>query len=434
MENLNLSKNTTFYALGLSYKKADALIRGKFSLDPKGQSDLLAQAKAEGIDSLIVISTCNRTEIYGSASHPYELIKLLCSNTEGSVEEFQQACYIYKNKDAVNHFFRVGAGLDSQILGDFEIISQIKTSLSNSKSHGLVNTFLDRLANAVIQASKKIKTDTGISSGAASVSFSAVRYIIENVQQIGSKKILLLGTGDIGRNTCENLIKHTKNGHVTVINRTKSKAQALAGKLNVIVRDYNDLQHELQQSDVVVVATGADHPTVCSELLNLIKPLLILDLSIPRNVNPDVEKLPGVRLIHMDYLSQMKDETLEKRKQHIPAAEAIIEEVKLEFNTWVQTRKYAPAIHALKSKLNDIAAGELAFQKKKSINFDQAQADEISSRIINKITSHFAGHLKNEDCSIDESIKFIEKVFQLGEYEPLKKHSPIEEKYKINLS
>lgn len=434
MENFNLSQNTTFYALGLSYKKADALIRGKFSLDPKAQSELLLQAKAEGIDSLIVISTCNRTEIYGSASHPYELIKLLCGNTKGSVEEFQQTGYIYKNKDAVNHFFRVGAGLDSQILGDFEIISQIKTSINNSKSHGLVNTFLDRLGNAVIQASKKIKTDTGISSGAASVSFSAVRYIIENVQQIGSKKILLLGTGDIGKNTCENLVKHTKNGHVTVINRTKSKAQALAGKLNVVVKDYNDLEHELQQSDVVVVATGADHPTVCRELLNPNKPLLILDLSIPRNVNPDVEKLSGVRLIHMDYLSQMKDETLEKRKQHIPAAEAIIEDMKLEFNTWVQTRKYAPAIHALKAKLNDIAAAELAFQKKKSINFDQAQADEISSRIINKITSHFAGHLKNEDCSIDQSIKFIEKVFQLGEYETLKKHSPIEEKYKINLS
>lgn len=434
MENFNQSKNTTFYALGLSYKKADAAMRGKFSLDPKAQSDLLAQAKAEGIESLIVISTCNRTEIYGLASHPYELIKLLCANTKGSVEEFQQAGYIYKNKDAVNHFFRVGTGLDSQILGDFEIISQIKTAFNNSKSQGLVNTFLDRLINSVIQTSKKVKTDTGVSSGAASVSFSAVRYIMENVQDIGSKKILLLGTGEIGRNTCENLIKHTKNGHITLINRTKSKAQELAGKLNVVVKDYTDLQHELQQSDVVVVATGANHPTICNTLLNLNKPLLILDLSIPRNVDPNVEQLSGVTLIHMDYLSQMKDETLEKRKQHIPAAEAIIEDMKLEFNTWMQARKYAPAIQALKAKLNDIAAAELAFQKKKSINFDEAQADAISSRIIHKITSHFASHLKNEDCAVDDSIKFIEKVFMLGEYEPVKKHSLMEEKYKINLS
>lgn len=434
MENFNLSQNTTFYALGLSYKKADALIRGKFSLDPKAQSDLLEQAKAEGIDSLIVISTCNRTEIYGAASHPYELIKLLCANTQGSVEEFQQAGYIYKNKDAVNHFFRVGTGLDSQILGDFEIIGQIKTAFNNSKSLGLVNTFLDRLINAVIQASKKVKTDTGISSGAASVSFSAVRYIIENVQEIGSKKILLLGTGKIGRNTCENLVKHTKNGQITLINRTKRKAEALAGKLNVIVKDYKDLEYELQQSDVVVVATGANQPTICSSLLNLKKPLLILDLSIPRNVDPNVEQLSGVTLLHLDYLSQMKDETLEKRKQHIPAAEAVIEDMKLEFNSWMQARKYAPAIQALKAKLNDIAASELAFQKKKSINFDQAQADQISSRIINKITSHFASHLKNEDSTIDDSIRCIEKVFQLGEYEPVKNLLRMEEKYRIDLS
>lgn len=434
MENFKLSQNTTFYALGLSYKKADALIRGKFSLDAKAQSDLLAQAKTEGIESLIVISTCNRTEIYGWASHPYELIKLLCGHTKGSVEEFQQTGYIYKNKDAVDHFFRVGTGLDSQILGDFEIISQIKTAFNSSRSQGLANTFLDRLANAVIQASKKVKTDTGISSGAASVSFSAVRYIIENLPDVGSKKILLLGTGSIGRNTCENLVKHTKNGHITLINRTKTKAQALAGKLHVTVKDYSELQDELQQCDVLVVATGADHPTVCSRLLSLKKPLLILDLSIPRNVDPDVQQIPGVTLIHMDYLSQIKDETLEKRKQHIPAAEAIIEDMKLEFNAWMQARKYAPALHALKAKLHDIAASEAALQKKKSINFDQAQADEISSRIINKITSHFASHFKSEHCEADQTIRLIEQVFKTGRYEPAEGLSILKEQYRINLS
>ncbi|MEP7094862.1 MAG: glutamyl-tRNA reductase, partial [Flavobacterium sp.] len=170
MEKFTMSRTTTFYALGLSYKKADATIRGKFSLDTKAQSDLLVQAKAEGIESLIVTSTCNRTEIYGFANHPYELIKLLCDNSNGSVEEFREVAYIYKNQEAVNHMFRVGTGLDSQILGDFEIISQIKIAFNYSKLEGLVNTFLDRLVNSVIQASKKIKTDTEISSGATSVS------------------------------------------------------------------------------------------------------------------------------------------------------------------------------------------------------------------------------------------------------------------------
>lgn len=433
MEKFNMSRTTTFYALGLSYKKADATIRGKFSLDAKAQSDLLVQAKAEGIESLIVTSTCNRTEIYGFANHPYELIKLLCDNSNGSVEEFREVAYIYKNQEAVNHMFRVGTGLDSQILGDFEIISQIKIAFNYSKLEGLVNTFLDRLVNSVIQASKKIKTDTEISSGATSVSFASVQYIIRNVEDIGNKNILLFGTGKIGRNTCENLVKHTKNGHITLINRTKNKAEILAGKLNVIVKDYANLQEEIQQADVLVVATGAKNPTIDKTLLNLKKPLLILDLSIPRNVNPDVEQIPGVSLIHLDYLSQITDDTLERRKQHIPAAEAIIEDLKLEFNTWVNGRKYAPTIHALKAKLNDLVATELAFQRKKTINFHEEQADLITSRIIQKITNHFATHLKDENTSVDESIEFIEKVFQIGQLAP-KNPSPVEEKYKINLS
>ena len=434
MEKYNMSKNTTFYALGLSYKKADAAIRGKFSLDTKAQSDLLLQAKAEGIESLIVTSTCNRTEIYGFANHPYELIKLLCQNSKGSVEEFQQVAYIYKNQEAVNHMFRVGTGLDSQILGDFEIISQIKIAFNNSKREDLINTFLDRLINAVIQASKKVKTDTEISSGATSVSFAAVQYIIRNVEDIRNKNILLFGTGKIGRNTCENLVKHTKNTHITLINRTKNKAIELAGKLNVIVKDFLNLQEEIKQTDVLIVATGAQNPTIDKTLLNRKKPLLILDLSIPRNVNPDVAQIPGVTLIHLDYLSQVTDDTLERRKQHIPAAEAIIEDMKLEFNTWINGRKYAPTIHALKAKLNDIVASELAFQRKKTSNFDVAQVDLISARIIQKITNHFASHLKNENTCVDESIDFIEKVFQIGQLSPTHASSQIEKTYKINLS
>jgi glutamyl-tRNA reductase len=383
---------------------------------------------------LIVTSTCNRTEIYGFANHPYELIKLLCDNSNGTVEEFREVAFIYKNQEAVNHMFRVGTGLDSQILGDFEIISQIKNAFNQSKALNLVNTFLDRLVNSVIQASKKIKNETEISSGATSVSFASVQYIIRNVEDIGDKNILLFGTGKIGRNTCENLVKHSKNGHITLVNRTKNKAEKLAGKLNVIVKDYVNLQEELQQTDVLVVATGAKNPTIDKTLLNLKKPLLILDLSIPRNVNPDVEQIQGVTLIHLDYLSQITDDTLERRKQHIPAAEAIIEDIKLEFNTWMNGRKYAPTIHALKAKLNDIVATELAFQKKKTSNFNEEQADIISTRIIQKITNQFATHLKDENTSLDESIDFIEKIFQIGQLAPKKTTSAIEEKYKINLS
>lgn len=413
MEKNQGAKHHYFYSVGLSYKKADAAIRGKFSLDALAKNNLLQQAKNEGIPALIVTSTCNRTEIYGYAEHPFQLIKLLCENSQGTVEEFQKVAYVFKNQDAINHIFRVGTGLDSQILGDFEIISQLKNGFIESKAMDLTNAFLERLVNSVIQASKKIKTDTDISSGATSVSFASVQYIIKNVPDIGNKNILLFGTGKIGRNTCENLVKHTKNEHITLINRTKDKAEKLAGKLNLIVKDHSELHLELQKADVVIVATGAQNPTVDKAILNLKKPMLILDLSIPKNVHENVNEVEGVTLIHLDHLSQMTDETLENRKLHIPAAEAIIEVIKNEFMVWTKSRKFAPTIHALKEKLNAIKEAELNFQSKKLTDFNEEQAEIISNRIIQKITTHFANHLKDEDTMVDESIEWIEKVFQI---------------------
>lgn len=115
MEQYKISKGTTFYAIGLSYKKADADIRGHFSLDDEAKKALLSQAKDKGIESVIATSTCNRTELYGFAEHPYQLIQLLCDNTKGTVEEFQDVAYIYKNREAISHMFKVGSGLDSQI-------------------------------------------------------------------------------------------------------------------------------------------------------------------------------------------------------------------------------------------------------------------------------------------------------------------------------
>jgi glutamyl-tRNA reductase len=413
MENQSLSKHQTFYSIGLSYKKADAEVRGKFSLNDVVKIALLQQAKNEGIESLIVTSTCNRTEIYGFAEHPFQLIKLLCENSKGTVEEFQKVATIFKNQEAISHLFKVGTGLDSQILGDFEIISQIKTGFNESKKFGLVNSFLERLINSVIQASKKIKTETEISTGATSVSFASVQYIMRNVADIGNKNILLFGTGKIGRNTCENLVKHTKNEQITLINRTKNKAEKLASKLQLIVKDYADLHSEIQKADVLVVATGAQNPTVDAAILNLKKPLLILDLSIPKNVNENVRNLPNVTLIHLDDLSQITDETLENRKSQVPAAELIIAEIKNEFNDWINSRKYAPTIHSLKAKLHQIKDKELLKQSKKLVNFNEEQAEIISNKIIQKITNHFVSHLKNEDINVDESIELIGKMFNL---------------------
>ncbi|MCA0131372.1 glutamyl-tRNA reductase [Winogradskyella alexanderae] len=406
-------KSTHFYALGLSYLKADAEVRGHFSLTDDARKKLLDNAKESGIESLVVISTCNRTELYGFAEHPYQLIHLLCENTKGTVEEFQDVAYIYKNKEAINHIFRVGSGLDSQILGDFEIISQIKSSARISKSKGLLNSFTERLINYVIQASKRIKNETELSSGATSVSFASVQYILNNVDYISDKNILLFGTGKIGRNTCENLVKHTKNTHITLINRTKTKAEEVAGKFNLIVKDYQDLQSEVNKSDIVIVATGAPDPTVYKSLISTKHPLLILDLSIPKNVNENVMELSNVTLVHMDDLAKITDDTLEKRKAYIPQAEGIITEILGEFNAWLDTLKFVPTIQAIKHKLTDLKNSELNTQRKKIANFNEDQAELITNNIIQKITNQFAHHLREDNNSSDESLELIKKIFQL---------------------
>jgi glutamyl-tRNA reductase len=408
-----MSTGTYFYALGLSYKKADAEIRGHFSLDESSKEALLNQARSNGVESLIVTSTCNRTEIYGFAEHPYQLIQLLCDNTKGTVEEFQKFAYIYKGKEAISHLFRVGSGLDSQILGDFEIIGQLKKSTIESKKHGLLNPFIERLVNSVIQASKRIKTETEISSGATSVSFASVQYILNTIEDVTNKNILLFGTGKIGRNTCENLVKHTKNEQITLINRTKGKAEAIAGKFNLVVKDYANLQEEINEADILIVATGAQNPTVDKQLIQSKKDLLILDLSIPKNVDENVTDLPNVKRIHLDDLSQITDETLERRKLQIPLAESIIEDIKADFIGWLETRKFAPTIKALKHKLQGFKNAELDTQRKKMANFNEEQAEIISNKIIQKITNHFAHHLKDDAFSTDESLELIKKVFQL---------------------
>jgi len=407
-------KENSFYVIGLNYKKADAEIRGRFTISDTDQQLLLNQAKSQSVLALSVISTCNRTEVYGFANHPLELIKILCNYTQGTLEEFQEVAYIHKNKQAISHLFRVGTGLDSQILGDFEIISQLRNGLKRSKKMAMLNPFMERLGNAVIQASKRIKNETTISTGATSVSFAAVQYIMARVGYVSEKNILLFGIGKIGRNTCENLIKHTKNEHITLINRTKIKAQQIAGKFNLVVKDYANIESEIAKSDILIVATGAQRPTISKALLHLKKPLLILDLSIPKNVSQDVTENENVTLVHLDELSQVTNATLAQRESQIPLAQEIIDQMEGEFNLWCKNRSFAPTIKALKEKLSLIKEGEIDNQRRKIDNFNEEQAEIISNRIIQKITTQFANYLKDENVSTQESITLIKKVFQLS--------------------
>ena len=415
MKDYRLSNYENFFVIGVSHKKANAKIRGQFSLNEEQRRKLLTTSKDKAIDGLVVSSTCNRTEMYGFADEQQTLVDLLCQYAQADQLLFDEYGYSLKNDEAIHHMFRVGGGLDSQILGDFEIISQMKKSFNIAKEVGTSNFFLERLFNSVIQASKRIKNETKLSSGVTSVSFASVHYILEQVDLKSAKNILLFGTGKIGRNTCENLVKHTHNKHITLINRTKEKAEQMAGKFALTVKDISQLETEIEKADILIVATGAQKPTISPDFIDRDKSLLILDLSIPKNVHESVQELSNVNLLHLDKLSQMTDETLENRKNEVPLAKAIIAEIKTEFYEWLQTRKYAPTIKALKEKFQQFQAEELDYHKKKSGEIDEVQINQFSDRLIHKITRSFASHLKNANGSTDESIELLNKVFELDE-------------------
>ena len=405
----------SFYVVGVSYIKSDAETRGKFSLDGASGEALSRKAKALGIEALLTISTCNRTELYGYTEQPSQLVDLLCEFTKGDQVLFSTQGYVKENKEAIEHLFRVGTGLDSQILGDFEIISQVKQGFRRAKNLQLSNPFLERLVNAVIQASKRIKTETEISSGATSVSFASVRYLLEKVPDIGSKNILLFGTGKIGRNTCENLVKHTQNERITLINRTLEKAESIATKLNLRVRSYAELQTEIRQADILVVATGASKPTITPALIFNRKPLVILDLSVPKNVSEDVAQLEHVQVVDIDELSKMTDDTLERRKVYLPIAEAIYQEIMTDFINWVDHRKYASTLAALKQRLSQFKEEEINFQVKKNKSAAKSceAFDDFGDRLVQKITKQFANFLRETDSDIEDRMKLIEAVFEL---------------------
>ncbi len=392
---------------------ANSDIRGKFFLGEEAHKRVLEQAASEGRVCVMAVSTCNRTEIYGFSKHPFQLIKLLCDNTFGSLDEFQKSGYIYKNQKAISHLFRVGTGLDSQILGDFEIIGQLKQSFAISKQYGLVDAFSERLLNFVIQASKRVKTETSISTGATSVAFAAVKYIQQNFDSLKDQNILLYGIGMIGRNTCDNLVKHTENKNIVLINRTKNSVEKIAGKFNLQVKCFDQLQSEIAKADILIVATGAPNPTITENMISGERKLLVLDLSIPANVSNEVASLRNTRVVPLDELSQITDKTIAERTAQIPQAEAIIDEVKKDFCEWQKTRNYASTMKELKARLKDIHKKEIQETRKKIPNFNNKQADILSEKIVQKVVNHFGAHLKENASSQSETIALISEIFNL---------------------
>ena len=217
-----------FYITGINYKKTDATIRGKFALNEDQHISILQKANNEGLENVFVLSTCNRTEIYGVAPSSKDLKELLCSETLGDIDIFEEISYTKKGEDAIGHLFSVASGLDSQILGDYEIVGQLKQAIRVAKDKGNIGAFMERLTNTVFESSKAIKNQTVFSGGTVSVAFAAIQFLKYHCNNFSDKKILVIGTGKIGRNTCKNLVDYLETNNITLINRSADKAKQLA--------------------------------------------------------------------------------------------------------------------------------------------------------------------------------------------------------------
>lgn len=343
-----------FFVTGINYKKTDAATRGQFAVSAAQYENILKLAPSFNIASIFILSTCNRTEIYGFAKNASQLISLLCTQTSGSAEAFTTLAYVKNGEQAATHLFNVGAGLDSQILGDYEIIGQLKQAFKFSKDRGFTNCFMERLFNNVLQSSKVIKNETALSGGTVSVSFAAIQYIKENVTFINRKKILLLGSGKIGRNTCKNIVDYLGTTDITIINRSPEKAASLAAELNLKYAPLSELDSYVQQSDIILVATNAVEPLILKSQLENSGKKLLIDLSIPCNVEPSAQALSNITLVNVDQLSEIKDKTLLARESELPKAAEIIKMHLALFADWCQMRKSAPTLNAIKTTLTEI--------------------------------------------------------------------------------
>lgn len=410
-QNLDMHKTSNFSVLSISYEKADAETRGKFAFFDENVKEFVRRISEKQLGDAFVVSTCNRTEIYTTTLNYIFIVEEYCKLIGVHLLDFMRFATVLNREDALNHLFRVAGGLESQIIGDFEIIGQIKNAYNRFKREKKnSNPYLERAINSAIQISKRIKNETGISNGAASVSYAAVHYILNHQQNVSEKNILLLGVGEIGQNTVDNLIKHIYQPKIKIANRSSEKAEKIAEKYHIPSIPYERLNDELPQTDILIVATGAKTPIINKEHFpNNGKKTLIIDLSIPNNVDKTVLENPNITLIDVDQLSVQIQETMEQRRKEIPKAEQIIKLMMKDFFEWEKTRKMAPKIHHFKAVLKNMERNEMhnIHKKHRYVNIDDM---ELSEKIIQKITNRFAKYIIDHPWKAEEVSKMMHEI------------------------
>jgi glutamyl-tRNA reductase len=387
-----------FKALVLSYKTAPVSIREQVSLNEEGSKQLLHFMRdyTQATD-VLVVSTCNRTEVYYVAEADYAEVVLkgisLLKKTDPDIGRFFTP---YSGDEAIQHLFEVSLGLDAQVIGDLQISGQVKRAYQWTADENMAGPFLHRLMHTIFFVNKRVVQETSFRDGAASISYAAKELAEDLLTGIREPKVLVLGVGEIGHDFCLNLADSTfKN--VKILNRTLSKAESLALRCGFEFGGLESLQHEISRADLVVSSVSGPSPLVDQLTVSgsgLISHKYFIDLSIPRSIDPSVDEVPGALVYNLDDIREKTNEALERRIASIPRVKEIIAEAKAEFDDWSKEMVVSPTIQRLKNTLEQIRREELKRFLKNAAPDEAERLEEMSRALMQKILKYPVLQLK----------------------------------------
>jgi len=327
-----------FYVVGVNFQKTDTQHRSKFSITSAKNEEAYTQSSA-CLEHFLILSTCNRTEIYGFAPCEYVLLAFMKSLSGASHSEISANAYIKEGDEAVKHLLTVASGLDSQIPGDYEIIGQIRKAFQHSKNSGKSNGFIERVVNQANQISKAIKNSTAFSDGTVSVSYAVVQQVKKIMERESLRKICVVGLGKMGHNTVKYLMQHMPDASVTLVNRDELKLKEIASANQLESFPFGSLGDAVKENEIVIIATGVAEPILKFHHVKGTSIKYIFDLAMPRNVAAEVYQLDEVKVFDVDQISALVNNTLDKRLAEIPRVKEIVQAKAQEFFDWQERRK-----------------------------------------------------------------------------------------------
>ncbi len=416
--------------LGLNHKTAPVESRERVALSSMQQETLLTLAshgQLAGITELVLLSTCNRLEFY-ALGEPDDavssLVTWLTEHTNLTKEEFARVLYTCVEQEAVDHLLRVGAGLDSQVIGEPQILGQITRAYQRAAKLDAAGAMLCTLMQQAIHAGKRVRHETELSHGAMSISAVAAKYADQITGSLDNACVLIIGAGEMARTALASLVRRGV-GRVLIANRTLEKAQAMADQFAAQVVPLSDLPSILPEVDIVITAAAAPHALLNpADLVGVLpgrqdRPLLILDIAVPRNVAPGVEALPGVRLYNLDALQTDAETYRAERERAVPLAEAILAEEAATFAAWRATRTVVPVIQQLRAQAEQVRQAEMEALTRHLPGLSEHERqllEAYSQRLVNKLLHRPTLQLKAQSRAGkgDLYASVVDDLFGLG--------------------